>query len=162
MEKQENRSRRSFLKWFGFYTFLAAIAAQFAAIIRFMMPNGLVKPPHVIKLGPPQIYSQGVTLVENAPVFIFRRDHTFYAMSTICTHLGCTVNEIHKDVTNEAPASVEFDCPCHGSRYDENGINMSGPAPKPLPRFRLFLAAEDGQLTVDLQETVQRDFRLIL
>jgi cytochrome b6-f complex iron-sulfur subunit len=45
------------------------------------------------------------------------------ALSAICTHQGCTV----------APAGNQLVCPCHGSVYDLNGGNVSGPAPDPLP-----------------------------
>jgi Rieske Fe-S protein len=45
-----------------------------------------------------------------------------------CTHLRCRV----------APVSGGgFSCPCHGSRYDEEGRPVSGPAPRPLARPRL-------------------------
>lgn len=45
------------------------------------------------------------------------------AFSAICTHQGCVV-----------AAGAEFDCPCHGSRYDAaTGEVLQGPAPDPLP-----------------------------
>ena len=45
-----------------------------------------------------------------------------------CTHLRCRV----------APAEGGgFSCPCHASRYDEEGRPVSGPAPRPLSRPRL-------------------------
>ena len=48
------------------------------------------------------------------------------AFSAICTHLGCVV----------LPAQGEFDCPCHGSRYDAaTGAVLGGPAPLPLPEI---------------------------
>ncbi|WP_426520949.1 ubiquinol-cytochrome c reductase iron-sulfur subunit [Diaminobutyricibacter sp. McL0618] len=48
------------------------------------------------------------------------------AFSAICTHAGCTV----------APAGKEFDCPCHGSRYDAStGAVIQGPAPSPLTKL---------------------------
>ena len=49
----------------------------------------------------------------------------FKAFSAVCTHLGCTVNQISKG---------RIDCPCHGSEYSINdGAVLAGPAPKPLP-----------------------------
>ena len=48
------------------------------------------------------------------------------AFSAICTHAGCTV----------APAGKEFDCPCHGSRYNgTTGAVIQGPAPSPLAKL---------------------------
>ncbi|BAY61528.1 Rieske [2Fe-2S] domain-containing protein [Calothrix brevissima NIES-22] len=48
-----------------------------------------------------------------------------YAISPICTHLGCTV-EWH-------PERNHFICPCHGSQYDSVGRVVQGPAKHPLP-----------------------------
>ena len=49
----------------------------------------------------------------------------FKAFSAVCTHMGCTVNQI---------ANGRIDCPCHGSEYSiTDGAVLAGPAPKPLP-----------------------------
>jgi Rieske Fe-S protein len=49
----------------------------------------------------------------------------FKAFSAVCTHMGCTVNQI---------ANGRIDCPCHGSEYSiTDGTVLAGPAPKPLP-----------------------------
>jgi cytochrome b6-f complex iron-sulfur subunit len=45
------------------------------------------------------------------------------AMSTVCTHLGCTVHW-EKD-------KKEFYCPCHQGRFNENGDVIAGPPPRP-------------------------------
>jgi nitrite reductase/ring-hydroxylating ferredoxin subunit len=47
----------------------------------------------------------------------------FYALFTICTHLGCTPNYLS--------AENKFKCPCHGSGYRLTGVNFEGPAPRP-------------------------------
>ena len=64
----------------------------------------------------------------------------FYALITVCTHLGCTPNYL--------PAENKFKCPCHGSGYRLTGINFEGPTPRPLERARVVLA-DDGQILVD-------------
>ncbi|MDZ8050210.1 MAG: Rieske 2Fe-2S domain-containing protein [Aulosira sp. ZfuVER01] len=48
-----------------------------------------------------------------------------YAISPICTHLGCTV-----EWNNE---KNHFICPCHGSQYDSMGRVTHGPAKRSLP-----------------------------
>jgi Rieske Fe-S protein len=49
----------------------------------------------------------------------------FKAFSAICTHMGCTVDQV---------ANGTIDCPCHGSQFSiTNGAVEGGPAPSPLP-----------------------------
>jgi Rieske Fe-S protein len=48
-----------------------------------------------------------------------------HLFSARCTHLGCTIGW--------NPAERTFDCPCHGSRFDEMGEVVNGPAARPLP-----------------------------
>lgn len=47
----------------------------------------------------------------------------FKGFSAICTHAGCTVNEVAEGTIN---------CPCHGSKFNLDGSVASGPASKPL------------------------------
>lgn len=56
-------------------------------------------------------------------------EHEVKALSTVCTHLGCTVYW-QKD-------KKEFYCPCHQGVFDENGNVISGPPPRPLDSYRV-------------------------
>ena len=129
--------------------FTAGSAVALAATGRFMFPNVLNEPPQQFKVGPPSDFGMGVDerYKESNGVWIVRTaedivQHVagFYALSTTCTHLGCTPNYL--------AAEGKFKCPCHGSGFRTTGINFEGPAPRPLERVRLVLA-EDGQILVD-------------
>ena len=62
------------------------------------------------------------------------------ALSSTCTHLGCTVEV----------GSTHLVCPCHGSTFDRQGRVVRGPAEEPLPRYQTRLTS-DGVLIVDLR-----------
>jgi cytochrome b6-f complex iron-sulfur subunit len=137
--------------WIGLSwgAFAAASAAALAATGRFMFPNVLNEPPQQFKAGFPNEYGMGVDerwkekfgiWIVRAPDDIAAHASGFYALITVCTHLGCTPNYL--------AAETKFKCPCHGSGYRLTGVNFEGPAPRPLERARIVLA-EDGQILVD-------------
>jgi cytochrome b6-f complex iron-sulfur subunit len=144
-------SRRKFLSWMGlaWTAFTASMVATATATGRFMFPNVLFEPPATFKAGTPDEIQEGqvderfkqrfgVWLVKD--VDIQTGAFGIAALSTVCTHLGCTPDWLG--------AAQKFKCPCHGSGYYKNGINFEGPTPRPLERFAIRLA-EDGQIEVD-------------
>ena len=63
--------------------------------------------------------------VDGEKVAVHReQDGTLQAVSAVCTHLGCIVS------WNDAEGS--WDCPCHGSRFEPDGVVLQGPAVDPL------------------------------
>jgi cytochrome b6-f complex iron-sulfur subunit len=137
--------------WMGLAwgAFSAASAAALAATGRFMFPNVLNEPPQQFKAGFPNEYGMGVDerwkekfgiWIVRTPDDISQHASGFYALITVCTHLGCTPNYLS--------AENKFKCPCHGSGYRLTGINFEGPTPRPLERARIVLA-DDGQILVD-------------
>lgn len=63
-----------------------------------------------------------------------------------CPHLGCRVPN--------CVTSQWFECPCHGSKYNQVGEKKGGPAPRGMDRFAVEVAA-DGALTVDTGTIIQ-------
>jgi cytochrome b6-f complex iron-sulfur subunit len=140
-------SRREF-----FVTGCAAVGLASAGFVvstlRYLVPTVLYEPPARFTIGSPGNFPPGsVTFLEDRRLFLF--NDGFYTVSAVCTHLGCTVKR----------AATGFECPCHGSRFDENGRVVHGPAPTSLAWYGLNLSPR-GELIVDLERKVGPDFRL--
>ncbi len=143
--KENMMNRKSFLTWLslGWVAFAAATGGFFTVMIRFLFPNVLFEPPQSFKIGYPDDFESGkvdLRFKKKYNVWIVRDDEKITALSTVCTHLGCTPNWLEME--------RKFKCPCHGSGFRSSGINFEGPAPRPLERFKILLAA-DGQILVD-------------
>ena len=137
--------RKAFLNWLsvGWLAFAAATGGFFTAMIRFLFPNVLFEPPQSFKIGFPNDFEAGkvdLRFKKSHSVWIVRDDEKIIALSTVCTHLGCTPNWLETD--------RKFKCPCHGSGFRSSGVNFEGPAPRPLERYRIVLA-NDGQILID-------------
>lgn len=79
-------------------------------------------------LGPLDNFPPGSrTLAPQVPAVILRTADDFTALSLVCPHLGCTVEQKEDG----------FACPCHGSQFDTTGNLRNGPAKQPLKRLRL-------------------------
>jgi nitrite reductase/ring-hydroxylating ferredoxin subunit len=64
-----------------------------------------------------------------------KRDGTWQAFVGVCTHLDCNVTYLQEE--------KKFFCACHDGWYDENGINIKGPPPKPLRQLIVSIEGED-------------------
>tara|TARA_Y100000996_G_scaffold375851_1_gene326878 strand:- start:395 stop:1069 length:675 start_codon:yes stop_codon:yes gene_type:complete len=137
--------RKSFLNWLtlGWLAFVGATGGFFTVVIRFLFPNVLFEPPQSFKIGFPNDFEAGkvdLRFKKSHNVWIVRDDEKIIALSTVCTHLGCTPNWLEQD--------RKFKCPCHGSGFRSSGMHFEGPAPRPLERYRIVLS-NDGQILVD-------------
>ena len=144
-DKEKTMNRKGFIGWLslGWLAFAAATGGFFTVMIRFLFPNVLFEPPQSFKVGFPDEFAKGkvdTRFKKQHAVWIIRDDKSIYALSTVCTHLGCTPNWLE--------AEQKYKCPCHGSGFRKDGINFEGPAPRPLERYAISLAS-DGQILVD-------------
>lgn len=139
-------SRRQFFVKVGM-TSIAIIAAGTGVFAyQFLSPNVLYEPSPIVNVGKPDRYPPGsVTLDPETAIYIVRDPQGFFALSAICTHLGC--------LTAYKPELGIIACPCHGSKFSREGAKIAGPAPKPLPRLRMWLN-DDGELMVDRSNTI--------
>jgi cytochrome b6-f complex iron-sulfur subunit len=150
-EKQQEQngdvSRRDFLNEIAFSALGIAGVGSAVVTYRYLSPNVLFEPPTKFRAGSPDLYPvNSVTYLPEQQVYVVRTGEGFYAVSAVCTHLGC--------ITQWKPESNLIACPCHGSKFKPDGVKIEGPAPRPLPHFLVTLTL-DGELQVDKLENVK-------
>jgi cytochrome b6-f complex iron-sulfur subunit len=131
--------RRRRLVWTAVGAFLGT---WLLAFFRFFLPRTLFEPNTVFKIGYPTDFALGVDtkFQQKYRIWVDRTPDRLFVIYARCTHLGCT--------PDWKPSENKFKCPCHGSGYDSEGINFEGPAPRPMDRAHIEVAA-DGQIQVD-------------
>jgi cytochrome b6-f complex iron-sulfur subunit len=139
-------SRRQFFVKVGMASIAVVAAGGGVFAFQYLAPNVLYEPSPTVSAGKPDRYPpDSVTLdVENG-IYVVRSAQGFYALSAVCTHLGC--------LTVYKPESGNIACPCHGSEFLRDGKVIAGPAPRPLPWLKMWLG-DDGALMVDRSVTV--------
>jgi cytochrome b6-f complex iron-sulfur subunit len=159
---QEDQDRRVFLLAWLYSPFIAAwvlfstaSGAFLLGMARFMMPNVLVEPPSIFKVGGPGEFSAGTVSTKYKAEYgvwivntLYQGNQLIFALRSVCTHLGCTPSWLEGE--------QKFKCPCHGSGFYIDGINFEGPAPRPLERVGIALAP-DGLLEEDQSLTFQHE-----
>ena len=146
-------SRRSFLNklWIGLG--LVALAEIVAVLFAFLRSNKskaregnstvTVTAGAVNKFEP-----NSVTAFVRGRFYLARlEDGGFLALSRKCTHLGCTVPWVAKE--------MQFACPCHASAFDITGEVINSPAPRPLDIYPIFI--ENNVVKVDTSKPIKRN-----
>ena len=126
-------SRRDFLKLGSRALLWISGLLGLGALWRFL--SHPTEPPVQTEfdLGPAANYPPGSrTLRPEVPAVVIHDEAGFSALSLICPHLGCTVEQ----------SAGGFTCPCHGSTFDPSGAPLTGPASTPLPTLQLAENAE--------------------
>jgi len=107
----------------------------------YFSPNVLFEASPIVKAGrPDQFPEDSVTLDARTGIYVINSTKGFYALGAVCTHLGC-LTAWKQDLNLIA-------CPCHGSRFNREGVKVAGPAPQPLPWLKVW-KSDDGFLMVD-------------
>jgi cytochrome b6-f complex iron-sulfur subunit len=146
-EEKNAVTRRDFLNEIAGGALAIAGIGAVVVTINYSAPNVLFEPPTTFRAGSPDDYPvNSVTYLQDQQVYIVRTDKGMWALSAVCTHLGC--------ITQWKPESGQIACPCHGSKFQRTGNVEAGPAPRPLPHFAMGLG-EDGVLVVDKLEVVK-------
>jgi cytochrome b6-f complex iron-sulfur subunit len=154
--------RRFFLgalfgSWFAiaWTAFTASMIGMTLGTVRFLFPNVLSEPPSTFRAGQASNYEEGRVddKYKEQGAWVIRGKNErgadiIYALSTTCTHLGCTPNWLESD--------KKFKCPCHGSGFKITGVNFEGPAPRPLERYAI-RKTEEGEIIVDKSRKFQRE-----
>lgn len=143
-------TRRYFLESVGLSAVGVTVLGSGAFTWQYLSPNVLFEPPSTFRAGKPDSYGPGSvrSFDEHKTYVVRQRDGSFYAMSSVCTHLGCLTAW---KSTEDAAA-----CPCHGSLFSRHGEVLAGPAPSPLPHYLTALDAR-GEIVVDRNIIVDRD-----
>jgi Rieske Fe-S protein len=104
----------------------AGAALVFAGIGMLRLPKAAVlsSPSKKFRVTLPESLPAGQAFVPpGRTVAVFKDADGVYAVSLVCTHLGCIVKN----------TAEGFECPCHGSRFAADGEVTKGPAPAALP-----------------------------
>jgi cytochrome b6-f complex iron-sulfur subunit len=139
----EPMPRRDFLGITSLWA--AAAAGLFALVGMARLPKAavLASPSRKFRVALPASLAEGEPFIPpGRSVALFKDAGGVYAISTICTHLGCIVK----------PAGGGFDCPCHGSRFAADGTVVKGPAPTALAWHKVTMSGDT--CVVDEEATV--------
>jgi Rieske Fe-S protein len=137
---QSEPKRRHFLELFLGTSVLASLASFFYPIFRYIIPPrtaeltvDTVLAAHVGDLKPNtgRVFRFG----SRPALLILAPDGKYHALSATCTHLNCTV-QYRSDLR-------AIWCACHNGIYSLDGRNISGPPPRPLETYEVFLKDND-------------------
>ena len=128
-------NRRDFLKFSAAGLLTASGLLGLGGLFRFLSAVIEPAPKTEFDLGSASNYPLGSrTVISEVPALLIHAESGFSALSLVCTHLGCTVEE--KD--------DGFACPCHGSLYAKDGRLLRGPAVQRLPILRIEVTGDEN------------------
>ncbi len=143
-------TRRDFLSRAARILGILAAAELVAVVVAFLWPgrSGATRGAALVIAGPVAEFTPSSVRAFPAGRFYLVRlaDGGFLALSSRCTHLGCTVP------WNQQAGTCP--CPCHASSFDLKGEVLSPPAPRPLDLVPVVI--EGGVVKVDTSRRIER------
>lgn len=139
-DKMEKPERRRFVEAFLGAGIVASLASFIYPVLRYLIPppSAELSSDTVLagKTGDLKANSGKIFRFGSRPgLLVMTSDGQYHAMSAVCTHLGCTV-QYRSDLHNVW-------CACHNGMYDLNGRNISGPPPRPLENYDVFVKGDE-------------------
>ncbi|WP_282753437.1 ubiquinol-cytochrome c reductase iron-sulfur subunit [Desulfuromonas thiophila] len=122
-------SRRRFIK-----TLMLGLAGGWFLRRFFTLPA--VPARLLVTVADADLPQRGALVFRQQRLALIREQDQVYALSLVCTHLGCTLAVLPEALV----------CPCHGSRFDAAGAVQAGPASQALPRLRLQRQGDQWQV----------------
>jgi cytochrome b6-f complex iron-sulfur subunit len=145
-------TRRSFLNILWVVLGGVALAEFVAVAFAFLRPGKLKASgkdaDSMITAGAVERFTpNSVTAFVRGKFYLARlEDGGFLALSRTCTHLGCSVPWVEKE--------MKFVCPCHGSAFDISGNVIEAPAPRALDIYPITI--ENNIIKVDTLMPIKR------
>jgi len=99
----------------------------------------------VKSVSPDAVPADTVLEIRQARAYLTKVNDEVVALSEICPHLGCRVPF--------CASSGEFECPCHGSKFNRAGDYLEGPSPRGMDRYAVEIV--DGVAVIDTSDTIK-------
>ncbi len=142
----QKSTRRRFLDFFFVGSSAAWLASVFYPVLRYLKPlprAGTVGPTRLTREETARLEKEHFVIVpvSGKRVLVIQNSaQQLLAVDAKCTHEGCTVQYL-------AGESVIW-CACHNARFDLDGRVLSGPPPRPLPKYAAERQEDGGILIV--------------
>ncbi len=138
--RKPSHTRRGFLNSLLSVSAVAWLVSIFYPITKYLIPpessESNVKSVKVGLVEDFELDSGTIFKFGRKPGILIRTpDGEFRAFLATCTHLDCTV-QYRKDFG-------QIWCACHNGKYNTNGINVSGPPPRPLDPFQVVIKGDE-------------------
>ena len=136
----KKRTRRNFITEAIIGWFILMLLPFIYGIFKYVIPPKINE--HILgsinaaKLSDVTSATPKLVRFNKKPVILLQNEKgQIKALSAVCTHLGCIVEY--------QPEQKNFHCNCHGSVFDSDGKNISGPAPRPLDPYKVEIKSGD-------------------